>query len=69
MFGPDKCGMDKKFHFIVRFMNPLKGTYEEKHAKKSELLDAYYNDGKTHLYTLGMLKTFIEINSFENSKF
>lgn len=52
MFGPDKCGMDKKFHFIVRFMSPLKGTFEEKHAKKSDLLDAYYNDGKTHLYTL-----------------
>jgi len=56
MFGPDKCGMDKKFHFIARYKNPLKGTYEEKHAKKSDLLDAYYNDGKTHLYTLGNCK-------------
>jgi calnexin len=52
MFGPDKCGMDKKFHFIVRFKNPLTGLFEEKHAKKSDLLDAYYSDGRTHLYTL-----------------
>ena len=55
MFGPDKCGTDNKFHFIVRFKSPVKGTYEEKHAKKSELLDSYYNDGKTHLYTLSLL--------------
>jgi calnexin len=52
MFGPDKCGTEKKFHFIVRYKNPVKGTYEEKHAKKSELMDAFYSDGKTHLYTL-----------------
>lgn len=52
MFGPDKCGNDKKFHFIIRFKHPTKGTYEEKHAKKSEILDAVFNDGKTHLYTL-----------------
>jgi calnexin len=55
MFGPDKCGTDNKFHFITRFKSPVKGTYEEKHAKKSELLDSYYNDGKTHLYTLSEL--------------
>ena len=53
MFGPDKCGTENKFHFIVRFKNPVTGKYEEKHAKKSELLDSYYSDGKTHLYTLG----------------
>ena len=52
MFGPDKCGTENKYHFIVRYKNPVKGTYEEKHAKKSQLVDSYYNDGKTHLYTL-----------------
>lgn len=59
MFGPDKCGMDKKFHFIARYKNPLTGVYEEKHAKKSDLLDAYYSDGKTHLYTLGNYVLFL----------
>jgi calnexin len=52
MFGPDKCGTDNKYHFIIRFKNPVTGRFEEKHAKKSELLDSYFNDGKTHLYTL-----------------
>lgn len=52
MFGPDKCGTDSKFHFIVRFKHPIKGTVEEKHAKKSQLPDHIFNDGKTHLYTL-----------------
>jgi calnexin len=53
MFGPDKCGTDSKYHFIIRFKNPVTGSIEEKHAKKSELLDTYFSDGKTHLYTLG----------------
>ena len=53
MFGPDKCGTDMKYHFIIRFKNPRTGKIEEKHAKKSELLDAYFSDGKTHLFTLG----------------
>jgi len=52
MFGPDKCGTESKVHFIIRFRNPKTGTVEEKHAKKSELVDAYFSDGKTHLYTL-----------------
>ena len=52
MFGPDKCGGESKYHFIIRYRHPIKGTYEEKHAKKTEMLDAYFSDGKTHLYTL-----------------
>jgi calnexin len=52
MFGPDKCGTDNKYHFIVRYKNPVSGVIEEKHAKKSQLIDAFFNDGKTHLFTL-----------------
>jgi calnexin len=52
MFGPDKCGMDKKLHFIIRFKNPVTGKYEEKHAKKTDIIDAVFNDGRTHLFTL-----------------
>jgi hypothetical protein len=42
-----------KFHFIIRFKNPITGTYEEKHAKPSEIPANIYSDGKSHLYTLG----------------
>lgn len=52
MFGPDKCGTENKYHFIIRYKNPVTGTFEEKHAKKSELVDAFFTDGKTHLFTL-----------------
>lgn len=53
MFGPDKCGMDHKLHFIFRHKNPKTGEFEEKHAKKpSGSLDSYFTDKKTHLYTL-----------------
>src|SRR5688572_29636342 len=31
MFGPDKCGMDSKVHFIIRHKNPKTGEFEEKH--------------------------------------
>ncbi|KAG7709430.1 hypothetical protein KL914_001820 [Ogataea haglerorum] len=33
MFGPDKCGMSNKVHFIIRRKNPKTGEYEEKHLK------------------------------------
>ncbi|KAH3665743.1 hypothetical protein OGAPHI_003931 [Ogataea philodendri] len=33
MFGPDKCGMSNKVHFIIRRKNPVTGEYEEKHLK------------------------------------
>ncbi|RNA15717.1 Calnexin [Brachionus plicatilis] len=71
MFGPDKCGSETKFHFIVRFKNPINGKVEEHHAKKSELLDTVFSDGKTHLFTLilrpdgtfKMLIDRVEVNS------
>ncbi|VDO04518.1 unnamed protein product [Rodentolepis nana] len=53
MFGPDKCGLDHKLHFIFRHKNPKTGEFEEKHMQKvSERLDDYFTDKKTHLYTL-----------------
>uniref|UniRef100_A0A183B3Z8 Calnexin n=1 Tax=Echinostoma caproni TaxID=27848 RepID=A0A183B3Z8_9TREM len=53
MFGPDKCGMDTKFHFIIRHRNPKTGEYEEKHAKKATKdLESLFTDKRTHLYTL-----------------
>jgi len=52
MFGPDKCGSDNKFHFIVRFKNPVTGKFEEKHAKKSDFQSTVFSDGNSHLYTL-----------------
>lgn len=53
MFGPDKCGLDSKLHFIFRHKNPKTGEYEEKHAKKPEgSLDKYFTDKKTHVYSL-----------------
>ncbi|KAF8565331.1 hypothetical protein P879_06402 [Paragonimus westermani] len=53
MFGPDKCGLDHKFHFIVRYKNPKTGEIEEKHAKKvTSDIDRYFSDKRTHLYTL-----------------
>lgn len=55
MFGPDKCGTENKFHFIVRFKNPVTGKVEEHHAKKSDFPSTVFSDGKTHLYTLGRL--------------
>lgn len=53
MFGPDKCGADYKFHFIIRHKNPISGVYEEKHAKRVKGdIESYFTDKKTHLYTL-----------------
>ncbi|XP_078324278.1 calnexin-like isoform X2 [Crassostrea virginica] len=53
MFGPDKCGLDNKLHFIFRHKNPKTGEIEEKHAKKpSVALDSYFTDKKTHQYSL-----------------
>ena len=25
MFGPDKCGLTSKLHFIIRYKNPISG--------------------------------------------
>lgn len=57
MFGPDMCGVEHKYHFIIRFRNPKTGNYTEHQAKKSnELLDTYFTDKRSHLYTLSMFK-------------
>jgi calnexin len=57
MFGPDKCGADNKYHFILRFRNPKTGNYTEHQAKKSnEQLEGYFTDKRTHLYTLGRIR-------------
>jgi hypothetical protein len=55
MFGPDKCGSDKKYHFIIRYKHPKTGVFEEKHAKASVIPENVLTDGKTHLFTLGKL--------------
>ncbi|CAF4107368.1 unnamed protein product [Rotaria sp. Silwood2] len=53
MFGPDMCGAEHKYHFIVRYRNPRTGVYSEHQAKKpTEPLDSYFTDKKSHLYTL-----------------
>jgi calnexin len=57
MFGPDMCGADYKYHFILRFRNPKTGLYTEHQAKRpSDLLEPYFADKKSHLYTLGMMR-------------
>lgn len=62
MFGPDKCGLDHKFHFIIRYRNPKTGLYEEKKAKRVPVdIETYFSDRRTHLYTLVMRSD----NSFE----
>ncbi|KAJ3018384.1 hypothetical protein HKX48_002935 [Thoreauomyces humboldtii] len=49
MFGPDKCGMTNKIHFIFRHKNPVTGEFEEKHLTSPP---AAKTDKNTHLYTL-----------------
>jgi calnexin len=58
MFGPDRCGMTNKVHFIFRHQNPIDKTIEEKHLKDAPPARI----GKTSvLYTLIVRKD----NSFE----
>jgi len=53
MFGPDKCGEDRKLHFIFRHKNPKTGEYEEKHAKRpTGDFNSIFDDKKPHLLTL-----------------
>lgn len=53
MFGPDKCGLDNKLHFIFRHKNPKTGKFEEKHAVKPKSgIEHVFTDKKTHLFTL-----------------
>ena len=53
MFGPDRCGTQEKFHFILRHVHPVTGGIEEKHAKKpSGFSNKHFEVGKTRLYRL-----------------
>jgi len=58
MFGPDKCGVTNKVHFIFRHKNPKTGVVEEKHLKNPPSIKS---DKLSHLYTLVVKKD----NSFE----
>ncbi|KAI6654694.1 Calnexin-like isoform X2 [Oopsacas minuta] len=52
MFGPDKCGVDSKVHFILRYKNPITGEYEEKHCDKKVSDTSFFSDKKTHALQL-----------------
>merc|ERR1719272_834374 len=53
MFGPDKCGMDAKYHFIFRHKNPNSGEFREVHAMKvADAQALLFSDKKSHLVTL-----------------
>ncbi|KRY65849.1 Calnexin [Trichinella pseudospiralis] len=53
MFGPDKCGLNAKMHFIIRYKNPFSEEYAEHTAPQStQPIESYFTDRKTHLYTL-----------------
>ena len=49
MFGPDRCGVTDKVHFIIRHKNPVSGEWSEHHMKNppKSVKDTY-----SHLYTL-----------------
>jgi hypothetical protein len=49
MFGPDKCGMNDKVHFIIRHRNPVTGEVSEHHLAEPPRIK---NDQRTHLYSL-----------------
>ena len=59
MFGPDKCGMTSKIHFIVQFENPVTGEIEEKHSKHSTDNMGFFDDKKTHLFTLRQFAPYL----------
>ena len=52
MFGPDRCGTSSKIHFIVQFKNPVSGEIEEKHSKQAPDALNFFEDKRTHLFTL-----------------
>jgi len=68
MFGPDKCGLDSKIHFIVNYKNSVNGKVEEKHAKTSSNFKEMFSDGNSHLISLvldydGSFEIFVDQNS------
>ncbi|KAM7483532.1 hypothetical protein LguiB_008115 [Lonicera macranthoides] len=48
MFGPDKCGLTNKVHFILKHKNPKSGEYVEHHLKFPPSVPS---DKITHVYT------------------
>jgi calnexin len=48
MFGPDKCGITNKVHFILKHKNPKTGEYVEHHLKSPPSVPS---DKLTHIYT------------------
>ncbi|GMJ04879.1 calnexin 1 [Hibiscus trionum] len=48
MFGPDKCGLTNKVHFILKHKNPKSGEYVEHHLGNTALVPS---DKLTHVYT------------------
>ncbi|KAF1745088.1 LOW QUALITY PROTEIN: hypothetical protein MXB_4260 [Myxobolus squamalis] len=63
MFGPDKCGAEKRLHFIFKHKNPLLNVYEEKHFEHidSNKFSHIFTDDKFHLLKLKIFHT----NEFE----
>lgn len=54
MFGPDKCGNDKKVQLIFRHYDRIKNEWILSHIK--EIIPFPSNDKYTHLYTLVIQK-------------
>lgn len=48
MFGPDKCGLTNKIHFIFNHKNPKSGEYVEHHLKYPPPVPS---DKLSHVYT------------------
>ena len=60
MFGPEKCGSEYKYHFVIRYRDPETGIITEHHAKQpTESFEAIFSDVKTHLFKLGL---FTDLN-------
>lgn len=58
MFGPDRCGVSDKIHFIIQYQNPTNMEWEEKHWNETT---PTFKDLDEHLYTLVIRKD----NSFQ----
>ncbi|KAE8665917.1 Calnexin-like protein [Hibiscus syriacus] len=48
MFGPDKCGLTNKVHFILKHKNPKSGEFAEHHLGNPPVVPS---DKLTHVYT------------------
>ena len=46
------CLVSTQVHFIIQFKNPVTGEMEEKHSKQSTESMEFFDDKKTHLFTL-----------------